>query len=31
MEGDVRLDDDEKTILSHTSAAFAVTTNNGKN
>lgn len=30
MEGDVRLDDDKKTILSHTSAAFAVTTNNGK-
>ena len=31
MEGDVRMDDDKKTILSHTSAAFAVTTNTGKN
>ena len=31
MEGDVRLADEAKTILSRTSAAFAVTTNTGKN
>jgi uncharacterized protein (TIGR00369 family) len=31
MEGDVRMDDGERSILSHTSAAFAVTTNTGKN
>ena len=31
MEGDVRLADETKTILSRTSAAFAVTTNTGKN
>ncbi|MFA5415780.1 MAG: PaaI family thioesterase [Methanoregula sp.] len=29
MEGDVRTDDKEKTILSHTSAAFAVTMETG--
>ena len=31
MEGNVRMDDGESSILSHTSAAFAVTTNTGKN
>ena len=31
MDGDVRLDDEARTILSRTSAAFAVTTNTRKN
>jgi acyl-CoA thioesterase len=31
MEGDVWIDDEKRTILSHTSAAFAVTSGSGKN